>query len=694
MSRYVWMASVALAALLPVCDAAAEESAVMLKEIEVVAPVWEWPASETVVLKDALDVPYSDAASYLRTVPGVTAGRFGGHGLEPVIRGQSRNQLNVVADDAYSFGGCPNRMDPPTAYANLADYERVTIVRGYGSVLNGPGATGGSIILERDKPLLGDAFGVQGRWQGGVESNGTVGYTNANVTGGDSKAYARAHASIRDGHNYEDGDGREVRSAFRDYSGGLQFGYTPDANAHAYLSYMENRIEDALFAGAGMDSPLSVGETFRAGYENQWQDGWLRKLDVSGYASLVEHEMDNFSLRAATGMRSKVDSTSDTFGVRVKSDLHLAGEQLSTALDVRRNNRDANRYQGASPSTVTNLQSVMWPDVTLDEVGLGVEQTRSLTPQDRLILGGRYDLVMVDYGRPDDVASVSSRSANDLYRQFYGETADTQVEHNLGALARLEHDLAAGLTAYTGISRAVRTADATERGMASFMGAGGSQSWVGNPDIAPEKHHQLDVGLQATADDWSLGGNLYVNRVDDFILRDRARGQAGILVTAPNATIYRNVDALLSGLELQGDWQVMPTVRLAADATYTYGTDLDSEQPLAQIPPLQGSLSALWQALDVLELGSRMRWAVTQTRVDTNSATGTALDPGKTSGYAVFDVHATVLQLEPLQLTLGINNLLDKTYANHLSRSNLSDPTMVQVNEAGRSFYLQASLPF
>ena len=62
-----------------------------------------------------LDAPHSapaaDGAEGLRQVPGLAAGRLGGHGLELTVRGLRQDRLNVLLDGAYLFGGCPNRID-------------------------------------------------------------------------------------------------------------------------------------------------------------------------------------------------------------------------------------------------------------------------------------------------------------------------------------------------------------------------------------------------------------------------------------------------------------------------------------------------------------------------------------------------------------------------------------------------------
>ncbi|MCB1720561.1 MAG: TonB-dependent receptor [Rhodospirillales bacterium] len=669
------------------------EEILEVNPIAVEAPIlMSYPSSTSYDSSNtASPLAYSDGASYLGSLPGVTAARFGGHGLEPFIRGQSQGQLNIVNGDSYVFGGCPNRMDPPSAYMNIQQHDTVTVVQGYQSVLNGFGGSGGSVIVQHGLPDFTETLSATGLVQGGYDSNSEMWNTGANVTAGTVLGYANAYGSYKDAKNYEDGNGDEVRSAFTEHSGGLNVGYTPEGT-HLSLGADIHKIDDALFPGAGMDSPLSKGQTFKAALERDLDGKVFQSVKLSTYASLVDHIMDNFSLRpftAATPLR--VDSQSDTYGAKLESDLMLSDQPVEAALEWRRNNRNADRIV----NTTGALQSLLWPDITMNEASFAGETAYDLSDKSRLVVGGRYDYVHVDYGRANDAApAAGNRTPNDIYTQFYGHGASSQTEHNLGALLRLEHDYDESTLLYSGLSRSVRTADATERGLANFMGAGGATSWVGNPNIDPEKHHQLDMGFDITKPVWSFGGSAYANYVEDYILRDSARSQPGILVNFPNADIYRNIDAFLAGFEIRGSWQFNPDWLLEADTTYTFGADIDAGRALPQIPPLQGTVGVTWKALDYLEVGGAARWALEQTRVDTNPLTATGRDVDKTNGHAVFDLEGTLTEFEPASLNFGVKNIFDSTYTNHLNRSNISDPTEVQVNEPGRSFYVQLRVPF
>ena len=114
----------------------------------------------------------ADGADFLRQVNGVSISRFGGRGLEPIIRGQSQTRLNVLLDGAYVHGGCPNRMDPPASWAALETYERVVVLKGVQSVIYGGGGSGGTVLFERDTRALAEDKGVHGRVSALTTDNG------------------------------------------------------------------------------------------------------------------------------------------------------------------------------------------------------------------------------------------------------------------------------------------------------------------------------------------------------------------------------------------------------------------------------------------------------------------------------------------------------------------------------------------
>lgn len=674
------------------------EDAAALRLSEIVVRASQGDPSVTQSFPQERLTPETDSGAYLRDVVGVSAGRMGGHGVDPVIRGQSQNQINVLNDGAYQFGACPNRMDPPASFVNLDTYDRVTVLKGFASVLYGAGGSGGTVLFERDPQRLSE-WTAQGRASVGYESNGSAKRVSAVGSMGDVWGSVRADATYVDAGNYDDGDGNSVATSYRQRHGGFGVALTPSNQRYFSVDIEQDRVTDALFPGAGMDSPLS--DSLKVTAKGIWDfDGPLSRLRYEGYGSFVDHEMDNYSLRALAAPRARrVDSTSDTIGGRLIAELDLGEVSVSLGMDTQRNEREALRYDGATGANVTILQNLLWPDVAITQFGLFGEALLPIGEATGLKVGFRYDHVTSVARKADVVAQVAPagggvfRSANNLYATHYGVSAGRTTDHNVSALVRVEQDVTDLTTVFGGVSHSMRTPDATERYLASFMGPAGVDSWVGNPTLNPERHVQLDTGFSTDGGIWAISGSVYYDRVDDYILRDRARAQAGILTNNTRTTIYRNVRATLAGAELEGRHEFAPGWEGALGVAYTYGQNESDDRALAQIAPIEGHVEVNyretgWQA------GARVTMAAQATRVDADPLTGSGRDAGQTSSWATLDLFGKYLLSEVVALEGGISNVLDADYALHLNREDIFSGTSVQVDEPGRSAFVKISLTF
>ncbi len=624
--------------------------------------------------------PAMDGGEMLRAAPGVTSGRMGGHGLELVIRGQQQNQINIIDAGSFTYGACPNRMDPPTAMASFNRADEIIIEKGYSSVTNGPGGSGGSVILKRNPPELGQEAALSGDVSAGISSNGggqdVAGRFTYDLGRG---IYLQGAAEVKSAGNYQDGSGREIRSAFDQRSAGVTLGYAGGGVDLAFdLEY--DLAEDILFPGAGMDSPLDETYTYRLRGGVDVAAGALNRIEGVLFYSAVDHVMDNYSLRPlpAGNMAMRVPSTSDTFGGKLEAQLAFGATMAKLGVDYQSNNREATAFAGMAgmipaleAENPARARFLMWPDVTVAQTGLYFETETALSEATSLIAGLRYDYVNAKAGTAAAVPALGA-AANTYYAAQYGTNFNSsRDEHNFGGLLRLEHNLTDDTMLFAALSRSVRTADVTERAIAR-------PDWVGNPNIDPEKHHQLDLGVQIDKGAWYLDANAYADWVDDFILRDQ--------FSVAGVTTYRNVDARLAGIELAAGWETGGW-EVWGDATYTYGKNTSDSRALAQIPPLQGQISVAY-GRDAWRGGARMNWATEQSRIDP------ARDPGTTSGYATLDLFGSYELSQYATLLAGIDNVTDETYANHLSRSNLFDSTVTQVNEPGRAIYVKVEARF
>lgn len=653
----------------------------------------------------------SDGGEFLTQINGVSMSRFGGRGLEPVIRGQAQTRLNILLDGAYIHGGCPNRMDPPASWAALETYENVTVLKGVQSLIYGAGGSGGTVLFERDTRDLAEEKGIHGRVSVMASDNAIEHDVLADVVAANNKGYIRGIGEIKKAQNYEDGDGREVRSSYDHKQGGFIIGLTPTQDRLFEFSYENNQFSDALYPGAGMDSPKEDGDIFRLKYLDKPASTKIDSIKAEAYLSDVDHLMNNFSLRnppkymawhpkAGKDMKRETPTTSLTSGGRIVLNSSYNKTSWEYGLDLQRNHRDAelNNLDSGKAKPIT----LMWPDITIQQLGLFAEASTALSQGKKLKYGLRIDQVDVSADKADKKVGMmpaGGHSANQSYAEYYGATADDKDETNLGAILRYEQQLGKGLSFFTGLSRSVRTADTTERGMNKWLPVPGTapasaqagtlkQRWIGNPNIKPEKHHQFDVGLGKNTDKLNLSAVLFYDKVDDYILRDSARGQAGIL-KSDGADIYRNVDADLYGLELEGKVALTNKLDLTSSLAFVRATNTTDDRPIAQTPPINGKLQ-LDYSNGKWGMGSRVNFAARQDRIDTLSKQ----EVGETAGHGTLDLYGNYQINKTFSVRVGIDNVFDKTYAEHASRSNLLDIQAIKVNEPGRTAWLKLTAEF
>ena len=631
--------------------------------------------------------PLGDGAEVLRAQPGLSLGRMGGHGLEPAIRGLSQSNLNVLLDGAYIHGGCPNRMDPQTSFAAAESYDEVVVIRGVQTLRYGGGGTGGTVLYQRHAPVLGDTLGwrVDASLGGGSFLDGPDGSLDLSV--GTDRWSLRLLGSVRDQGNYEDGDGREVRSAFSSAAATVLFGWSFTDVARLEASFERTSTDDALFAGAGMDAPEDESSIYRVRAYGDPGTGRGPRWSASVYHDTVDHLMDNYSLRQlAAPMAMRVPSSSDTTGGRAILEWERPQWLIGVGIDHQRNERDATRFAGPSPERVSMAQSFMWADALTQNSGAFAEGTVQVGLGVRVTGGLRVDRWESEArGAERRTMGGDGPSPRQLWSLYYPDVTPDWDDTVIGGLARVEWSVWGG-TLFGSVSRSSRGADATER----FLGANSSNApmrWVGNPTLDVAKHNQVEVGFDWSTDGGAIQASLFADSIDDYILRDRAHGQEGIL-RDDRAFVYRNVDATRIGGELAGMARLTDRLLLSGNVSYVEVENTTDDRPVAQIPPLEGRLALAYGAPG-WSLSAAVRAAAEQTRVDDDPMVGSGLDAGETAGWSVLDLSGTATVGGGFELMVGVDNVLDRTYATHLNRSSLFEPVPVQVNEPGRSLWVR-----
>jgi iron complex outermembrane receptor protein len=625
--------------------------------------------------------PYTDGGSALIDIPGVTITRKGGHGNDPVVRGQKYNRLNVKLGERFIHGGCPSRMDPPTSYVATEFIDSIEVHKGVYTLTEGRGGPGGTIIFKQLRPKLNNKS-FQGKVGFGYEDNGdtTDGFTQ--LAFGNKKTTGVIKYAQKAANDYEDGEGETIRSSFSQSNASATLYWDPTDTLNTEFKYSADKTRDALYTGLAMDAPIADNTSFDLKLTKK-MDGFFKSLEFIAYQSDVIHKMDNKLRNPMTVM--EVESTSKTTGLKIMG-TSLRGSTIGKiGLDIQNLDQYAEKIHGGV------INTYMWPDAKLYQTGVFAEFNTELKNFDTFRYGLRIDSISAKANKADEVANAMAGSAESAYEAVYDLDFEDKTETNISTLVRYTKEISKSKKAFIGLSSVARTADINERFIHKFGSTAGKKE-TGNPDLNPEQHLQLDLGFIKTDSHHSASISAFYNQVTDFITKDRARGQEDVELS-DGRVIYRNVDAKLLGVEIAGGYKFQSGAYTDLSISYTYGQNTTDKRALYEIPPVEYQLT-YGVDKEIWNTSVTLQGAGSQPRVDKDSSSGAGIDANDTTAWAILNLKGSYRFSNRLKLNAGIRNLANSEYANHLNMVDVITAEQVQVNEPGRSVWLNTTYTF
>lgn len=632
-------------------------------------------------------VPAQDGADYLKTIPGFSVIRKGGTDGDPLLRGMAGSRLGILLDGEQILGGCGARMDPPTAYVFPDAYDSVTVLKGPQSVLYGPGNSAGSVRFERDNQRYTEPT-LEGRASLTTGSAGRFDQA-VDLRAGRPAGYLRAFGNHTAADDYRDGKGNRVHSGYDRWNAGLIMGLTPDDDTRVELT-LQHSDGEAAYADRSMDGSSFARDNIGLKIERKRLTAWLEKLEASAYYNYVDHVMDNYSLRPAGMSRSAMNPDRETRGGRVAGDIRL-GERtlLQAGADHQQNihtSRMAMSMMGGPLADYRDLPRV--EDARFSQTGLFAELTHDQSDDRRLVAGWRGDLWRARDGR--DTLMLGGMMGGGMTPNPSAGMTRRETLHS--GFLRQELTLKGGATAYAGLGHSERFPDYWELIAHNKEGESGSVSAFA--EIEPERTTQLDVGIQHDNGFHSWSVSAFYSDVQDYLLIE-----SGVPRMMPmrTATLTRNVDARTWGGELGGGLKLSPAWRVDGSLAYVRGDNRTDGTPLAQLPPLEARVALGWQQ-GRWQAGALWRLVAAQNRVDIGKGNIVGQDIGPSGGFGVFSLNGGYQLRERWQLTWGVDNLFDKAYAEHISRSGANGiagyTQTLRVNEPGRTLWARLQTTF
>lgn len=610
---------------------------------------------------ESLKIEYSDrmehdGAQILNQLPAFNSIRKGGnYGFDPVFRGFKYDQLNVVLNGAQSAtAACPNRMDPPTSQMAPNMMDRIEILKGPYALRYGTGF-GATINFIPTKLRFTSEPDIYGRASAGYETNGDLvrGETQIGFTG--ALHDINIFGSWSQGNDYTTGNGETVQADFQRASFGTDMGFKIASNQQIRVSAVYNRARDADFPALPMDLRKDDTWLFNLRHDIQINHDKLQSWNTTIFGSFVDHLMNNL-LKPLDPRMLNAETSAKTYnyGGRTEGLWRFNKGILYAGADLRIEGADGTRVREflMGPNAGNTFEDNAWQDGRISKTGAFAEyQIKGASLN--YILSGRLELNNANINDPSDE-----------FTQVNEESKITQLNPSLsvGVLKDFGTSIKTGLW----LGRAQRSGSLTERFINFFPVGQDPYEMLGNPQLKPAANNQVDVTLQwMITKGTTINVDVFASYIQDYISSVIDADLEPRLPMSPGVRQFVNIDAAFrTGFEISWSQQLFAGLQHQFGIAYTYGQDLERDEPLPEIAPLDLRYFLYGSYLkNKLFPELLFRYVSEQSRV--SNEFGETVSPS----FVLMDFKLGYQITDNMKVNAGVNNLWNANYYEHLNRS-------------------------
>ncbi|WP_066161385.1 TonB-dependent receptor [Aliarcobacter skirrowii] len=616
------------------------------------------------------------AEALMKNSANISIVRRNGIANDIILRGQKKDNINILIDGAKIYGACPNRMDPPTSHVVTNNIKSVKIIEGPYDVENF-GTLSGLVKVETKDPKEG--------FHGELNLNaGSFNYKKASATieGGNDKVKALISASTEKSDPYKDGNGdnfleqqrkRGVPSATQyksddidafekdSFLSKLQFNITDDQDLK--VSYSANRSDGILYPAGPMDADYDDSDIYTLGYTIRDLGAFSKQLDLDYYYSKVDHPM---STKERNGGQTKYSTNhlkTSVWGTTVKNSLEVADSLVTVGLDTSVRNWRGSMYQTTvATGAVTSMpynNRMYDTDTTNKAIFTKFEKTIGNLD---IEAGLRYDYTDIETQRPN----VDDKKYNSLNGYIF-------TAYNFDEQSKV----------FAGIGKSSRVPDARELYQlgsknGSFTEIDSINASKSNPNLDQTKNYEVDLGFEKTIGNFNIKPRVFYSELKDYIY---------------NSSKFENIDAKIYGADVSGYYYFTDDLSLDFALAYLKGekdgnyTDKD----LAEIPPLKANFALNYEY-------KKAKFKAEVIAVDRWDSYDASAKEQEIAGYALVNLKYSQELFKNFELTLGVDNLFDKVYN---STNTYQDVNYVKIgqdqilfNDPGRYGYINLKYSF
>lgn len=645
----------------------------------------------------------------LKNEAGISISRDGIWATTVTIRGLGKSSIVTLIDG--------NRIETATDLAaglsliNTDDIESVELIKGSSSVLYGTGAVGGVINIFTKQSHYSESTFLKGSLFSGYNNVNKQASGGLLFNAGASNWHAKIYTNLRSAENTKTPQGEIPNSQFRDRSFSSTVAFKPQLNQEIKFNYQNYTATDAGIPGGSTLFPANAlvryadinREMFDAEYKLNNMFSLFNIFSVKYYFQNISRYVENIpfqkqTVAAQNGQPAKIvnvlsitpNARHYTQGVQLQSDWALASNNyLIAGLDIWKRNLDSKREKNQRIDVLNSANTVVnsifktigerpIPESDFRNIGAFInDEAKYLDNKLILNFGARFDAIKVTnqktFNPGYEITSgvINITPAGQALNWDAREVNDYSWSGNAGVLYSLTNSLDLTLN----LARSFRSPSLEERYQYIDLG---NVLRIGDPDLKPEDGYFTDLGFRFWKEDFNVRANVFANFIKNMIVEI-----PGVYQTR-NALIKTNSgNARLFGFDLSTEYYINDDYSVYATASYVKGSDTQNNTELPQIPPLNGHIgvNAAFDGLCKVDLSAVLFAA--QEKVASGEIT--------TPGYAMFNLslisYPVDFNFSKLFITAGIENILDKSYRNHLS----TNRGLVSV-EPGRNIFVKLQI--
>ena len=614
-------------------------------------------------------------------VPAIDMNRRSAIANDILIRGQKRDNITVEVDGTKTYGACVNRMDPPVSHVVANQIDTVEVIEGPYDVTTF-GTLSGGVKITTKKPTKD--------FKGSVNLGfGSWNYKKfgATFSGGTDRVRMIATVSTETADQYHDGDGNTLSQQLDKYIlanpavKGTAY-QAPYKDAPAYtknsamakafiktfedqelrLSVTANRSDDILYPNSKMDARYDDSNIYSVEYNIDNISDIYKNINLQYYHSDVDHPMDTAYRMSSYGTNPVMTNWLQTNmdGAKLKNTLDLSGYKILIGLDGSKRTWDGHYEKNYNPGYLPG--------------GMGRKSIDNAVTKNAAVFAkldksfGAFDISVG--ARYDDTSITNDRYQDNDYSGFGANILGT---YNINKTNKV----------FFGIGQAYRVPDARELYFVSSMG-----NLVGTPNLDQTKNQEVDLGYEINNENFRFKIKGFYSKLSDYIYIKKG--------VATNA--FQNIDAYIYGGEASASVYLTDDMSIDMGASYKRGK---KDSPLigqtgtnlADMAPLRGNVALNYEYMNnsiaTLEVRASDRWK------DIDEENGEQV----IAGWAIINAKVKHAVNKKFDFTIGVNNILNKTYAVSNTYADLTLITagttdIMLLNEPGRYVYTNLDFKF